>query len=120
MNYTLSINRRIFFGESDVSGEYPPRGDAAIFQFFELFALAFAFEGISKGLDGQYVIALISCTIAAFLYVVGQQWRQMAVKISETWQPVAQQRFLVAFLVIGLVVAAWFGIFRSSPLKITG
>ena len=59
----------------------PPQGDGAIFAVFELFALAFAFEGTDRLLTGHYFAALVAYIVALILMITGLKWRWIRQRI---------------------------------------
>lgn len=62
-----------------------PTGDAVAFAFCEMFALAFAFDGVSALLDGKSIGTILACVfIAVVFFLVGVKWPSL--KRGLTWK----------------------------------
>ncbi len=57
-----------------------PSGDRAVFAVFELFALAFAFEGAARLLDGKYAVGLLAVAVSIFFFIAGLKWPYIKLK----------------------------------------
>lgn len=57
-----------------------PTGDKAVFAFLEMFALAFAFEGVSRLLDGRYLLGFLALGISIVFFLAGIKWPQIKLR----------------------------------------
>ncbi len=81
-----------------------PSGDRAVVAFFEIIALAFAFEGTSRLLDGKYLLGLLSLGIAIVFFIAGLKWPQIKLKAGMPFARYLNLRpiWVVVFVVFSL------------------
>jgi hypothetical protein len=81
-----------------------PTGDLAVFGFLEMVALAFAFEGTGRLLDGRYLPGFLSLGIALLFFVAGIKWPKIKSKASVGLLPYLGPILTLVFLGVTLAL----------------
>ncbi len=77
-----------------------PSGDAAVFGFLELYALAFAFEGVSALLHHDPVSFAWSFPCAVVFFVAGIKWKWLKGRVTAGWTSRAKSTVTIAALIV--------------------